>query len=161
MHQVGLASSWENSWPCTRKGKLMGKQASVTWLKKRQFVGTDGSKHSVVMSSQDEDNGVGMSPSQLLLVALGGCTSYDVVNILEKKREPITGLEVRVTGEQAPDPPWTYRKIHLHYVVRGKGLSEKAVRGAIALSEEKYCSVAATLRGKAEITWEYTIIDET
>jgi len=138
----------------------MAKQASITWLKKRQFVGTDGSKHSVVMSSQDEENGVGMSPSSLLLVSLGGCTSYDVVNILEKKREPLTGLEVRVTGEQEPDPPWTYRKIHMEYVVRGQGLSEKAVRDAIALSEEKYCSVAATLRGSAEITYEVTIIDE-
>jgi putative redox protein len=139
----------------------MAKQASVTWLKKRQFVGTDASKHSVVMSSQDEENGVGMSPSQLLLVSLGGCTSYDVVNILEKKREPLTGLEVRVTGEQELDPPWTYRKIHIDYTVRGQGLSEKAVRDAVALSEEKYCSVAATLRGSAEITYDVTIVDET
>jgi putative redox protein len=138
----------------------MAKQATITWLKKRQFVGTDGSKHSVVMSSQDEENGVGMSPSQLLLVSLGGCTSYDVVNILQKKREPLTGLEVRVTGEQEPDPPWTYRNIHIEYIVRGRGLSEKAVADAIELSEEKYCSVAATLRGKAEITYDYTIVDE-
>jgi putative redox protein len=138
----------------------MAKRASITWLKKRQFVGTDGSKHSVVMSSQDEENGIGMSPSQLLLVSLGGCTAYDVVNILEKKRESLTGLEIRVTGEQEPDPPWTYRKIHMEYVLRGKGLSDKAVRDAIELSEEKYCSVAATLRGKAEITYDYTIVDE-
>ncbi|MGD2177172.1 MAG: OsmC family protein [Anaerolineae bacterium] len=139
----------------------MDKQADVTWLKKRQFVGTDGSKHSVVMSSQDDENGVGMSPSQLLLVSLGGCTAYDVVNILEKKRERVTGLEVRVTGKQEEDPPWTYRKIHMEYVVRGKGLSEKAVRDAAELSEEKYCSVAATLRGSAEITYDLTIVDET
>jgi putative redox protein len=139
----------------------MAKQASITWLKKRQFVGTDGSKHSVVMSSQDEENSVGMSPSQLLLVSLGGCTAYDVVNILEKKREQLTGLEIRVTGEQDPDPPWTYRRIHIDYLLRGKELGEKAVRDAIELSEEKYCSVAATLRGKAEITYDYTIVDET
>jgi putative redox protein len=138
----------------------MAREITTTWLKKRQFVGTDSTKHSVVMSSQNEENGVGMSPSQLLLVSLGGCTSYDVVNILEKKRQSLTGLEVRVTGEQEPDPPWTYRKIHLEYVVRGKGLSEKAVRDAIELSEEKYCSVAATLRGSAEITYDYTIVDE-
>ena len=137
----------------------MAKQANVTWVKKRQFVGTDDTKHSVVMSSQDEANGVGMSPSQLLLVALGGCTSYDVVNILEKKREPLTGLEVRVTGHQDEDPPWTYRRIHIEYVLTGEGLSEKAVRDAIELSEEKYCSVAATVRGKAEITYEYEIVD--
>jgi putative redox protein len=138
----------------------MAKEATVTWLKKRQFVGTDGSKHSVVMSSQDEENGVGMSPSQLLLVSLGGCTAYDVVNILEKKREPITGLELHVTSEQEPDPPWTYREIHIQYTVRGKGLSEKAVHDAVALSEEKYCSVASTLRGSAQITYDIVIVDE-
>ena len=139
----------------------MAKQATITWLKKRQFVGTDGSKHSVVMSSQDEENGVGMSPSQLLLVSLGGCTAYDVVNILEKKRQTVTGLEVRVTGEQDPEPPWTYRKIHIEYAIRGEGLDEKAVQDAIELSEEKYCSVASTLRGKAEITYEFKVVEET
>ena len=137
----------------------MQKEATVTWVKKRQFVGTDGTNHSVVMSSQDEENRVGMSPSQLVLVGLGGCTAYDVVSILEKKRQPLTGLEVKVTGEQAQGPPSPYRKIHIEYLVRGEGLSETAVRDAIALSEEKYCSVAATLRGVAEITYDYTIVD--
>ena len=138
----------------------MTKKATITWLKKRQFVGTDSTQHSVVMSSQDEENSVGMSPSQLLLVSLGGCTAYDVVNILQKKREPLTGLEITVTGEREPDPPWTYRRIHIEYTVRGKGLKEKAVRDAIELSEEKYCSVAATVRGSAQITYDVTIVDE-
>jgi putative redox protein len=138
----------------------MAKTVHVTWVQKRQFVGTDGSKHSVVMSSQDEENGVGMSPSQLLLVGLGGCTGYDVVDILLKKRQELTGLKVVVTGEQEEDPPWPYRKIHVHYILRGKGLREKAVQDAIALSEEKYCSVAATVRGVAELTQEYTIVEE-
>jgi putative redox protein len=138
----------------------MAKTVHVKWVEKQQFVGIDDSKHSVVMSSQDEENGIGMSPSQLLLVALGGCTAYDVVNILEKKRQRLTGLEVVVTGEQEPDPPWTYRKIHTQYVVRGKGLREKAVQSAIEISEQKYCSVAATVRGEAEITYDYTIIEE-
>ncbi len=136
------------------------KQVRVKWLEKLQFVGTDSSKHSVVMSSQDEENGVGMSPSQLILVGLGGCTGYDVVGILKKKRQELTGLEITVTSEQDPDPPWTYRKIHIHYEVRGKGLKEKAVHDAIEISEQKYCSVAATLRGKAEITYDYTIIED-
>ncbi|MEA3339935.1 MAG: OsmC family protein [Chloroflexota bacterium] len=138
----------------------MAKTVRVKWVEKKQFVGTDSSKHSVVMSSQDEENGTGMSPSQLLLVALGGCTAYDVVAILEKKRQRLTGLDVTVTGEQEPNPPWTYRKIHLHYRVRGKELREKAVRDAIKISERKYCSVAATLRGEAEITYDYTLIDD-
>lgn len=102
-----------------------------------------------------------MSPSQLLLVGLGGCTAYDVVNILEKKRQQLTGLEVNVTGEQEPEPPWTYRTIHIEYVLRGKGLNEKAVQDAIELSEERYCSVAATVRPAAELTYDYTIVEET
>ena len=138
----------------------MAKTVRVKWVERRQFVGTDASKHSVVMSSQDEENGTGMSPSQLLLVGLGGCTAYDVVGILEKKRQSLSGLEVTVTGEQDPDPPWTYRKIHIHYRVQGKGLTDKAVHDAIKLSEEKYCSVAATLRGIAEITYDYEIVEE-
>ncbi len=136
------------------------KKISVKWLEKLQFVGTDSTKHSVVMSAQDEENGIGMSPSQLILVGLGGCTGYDVVGILEKKRQHLTGLEITVTGEQEADPPWPYRKIHVHYEVRGKGLREKAVRDAIEISEEKYCSVAATLRAAAEITFDYSIIEE-
>lgn len=138
----------------------MSKTAQVIWFGKRQFVGIDGTKHSVVMSAQDEENGTGMSPAQLLLVALGGCTAYDVVSILEKKRQRLTGLEITVTGEQEADPPWPYRKIHVHYLVRGRGLQEKAVREAIELSEQKYCSVAATLRGSAEITYDYAIVEE-
>ena len=132
----------------------------VKWLEKLQFVGIDATKHSVVMSGQGKEDGVGMSPSQLLLVALGGCTAYDVVNILTKKRQRLTGLEIEVTGEQEPDPPWTYRKIHLTYRLRGRGLSEKAVQDAIELSKNKYCSVGATLEAAAEITYDYVIEEE-
>ncbi len=112
------------------------------------------------MSAPDEENGIGMSPSQLLLVALGGCTAYDAVNILTKKRQRLTGLEIAVTGEQNPDPPWAYTRIHLHYRLRGRGLSEKAVEDAIALSLNKYCSVAATLAPAAETTYEYTLEED-
>ena len=138
----------------------MAKTVHVAWVQKRQFVGTDNTKHSVVMSAQDEDNATGMSPSQLVMVGLGGCTGYDIVNILEKKRQHLTGLEITVTSEQEADPPWIYRKINVHYEVRGKGLKEKAVHDAVKMSEEKYCSVAATLRYAAEITFEITIIED-
>jgi putative redox protein len=138
----------------------MTKQVNVTWVQRRQFVGTDTSKHSVVMSSQDKENATGMKPSDLLLVSLGGCTAYDVVDILHKKRQKLTGLEVTVSAEQEADPPWTYRTIHLHYKLRGKGLKDKAVHDAIELSEQKYCSVSATLRGEAEITYDYTIVED-
>ena len=136
----------------------MAKPTRVKWVESRQFVGIDSTDHSVVMSSPKD--GIGMKPSDLLLVSLGGCTAYDVVNILEKKRQKLTGLEVAVSAEQDEDPPWTFRKIHLHYTLRGKELKEKAVQDAIELSEEKYCSVAATVRGVAEIDYEYTIIED-
>lgn len=132
----------------------------VKWLEKLQFVGVDSSKHSVVMSAQDEENGIGMKPSELLLVALGGCTGYDVVNILAKKRQQLAALEIEVSGEQEPDPPWTYRRIHLTYRLRGRGLTEKAVREAIELSKTKYCSVGATLAHAAEISYDFTIEEE-
>jgi putative redox protein len=134
--------------------------ASVRWITKGQFVAVDSSKHSVVLSTQDEENGVGMKPSDLLLAAVGGCSSVDVVSILQKKRQKITGLEVQVTAEQDPDPPWTFRKIHATYIVRGRDLPEKAVADAIRLSEEKYCSVSTTLARVVEFTSEYRIVQE-
>jgi putative redox protein len=136
----------------------MKKPVRIKWIESRQFVGVDSTDHSVVISSTSD--GIGMKPSDLLLVALGGCIAYDVVGILEKKRQNLTGLEIVVSGEQDEDPPWTFRKVHMHFAVRGRGLKEKAVRDAIALAEEKYCSVAATLRGVAEIVYEHAIIED-
>lgn len=132
--------------------------ATVKWIGGKQFVGIDSTKHSVVLSTPDE--GVGIKPSELLLLALASCTAVDVVGILEKKRLTLTGLEISATGEQDADPPWTFRKIHLHYKFTGKGLTEKAVEQAIQLSEEKYCSVAATVRATAEITVAFEIIEQ-
>ena len=95
-----------------------------------------------------------------MLVALGACSSVDVVGILEKRKVTLTHYEVQVSAEQDEDPPWTFRKIHLKYILAGKDLNEKDVQKAIELSEGKYCSVAATLKGKAEITTEYVIEPE-
>jgi putative redox protein len=138
----------------------MAGNVHVQWVSKSQFVGTDSSKHSVVMSTQDEENGTGMKPSELLLVALGGCSSVDVVSILRKKRQSLTGLEVEITAEQDPGPPWTFRKINMTYILRGRGLSEKAVADAIQLSADKYCSVKATLDKAVEIRTEYRMVEE-
>ena len=132
---------------------------NVKWIGDKQFVGVDSSKHSVLMSTQDEDNGTGMKPSELLLVALAGCTSVDVVGILEKKRQDLRGLQVNVKGEQDENPPWTYRRIEVEYVVTGRDIKEKAVADAIKISGEKYCSVASTVRGVAEVVTSYRIIE--
>ena len=132
--------------------------ATVKWVQGKQFIGIDSTHHSVVLSTPDE--GVGMKPSELLLVAVASCSAVDVVEILAKKRTPISFLEISSSGEQDADPPWTFRKIHLKYRVGGKGLTPKAVEQAIQLSEEKYCSVAATVRPTAEITFEFEIVPE-
>jgi putative redox protein len=132
--------------------------ATIRWVTGKQFVGTDSTNHSVVLSPADV--GVGMKPSELLLVALGSCTAVDVVEILAKKRTTLTSLEIQVSGEQEADPPWTFRKFHIQYLLKGKGLTEKAVAQAIQLSEEKYCSVAATVRATAPVTTSFEILPE-
>ena len=132
--------------------------ATIRWVTGKQFVGTDSTHHSVVLSPADV--GVGMKPSELLLVALGSCTAVDVVEILAKKHTTLISLEIQVTGEQEVDPPWTFRKFHIQYLLKGKGLTEKAVAQAIQLSEEKYCSVAATVRATAPISTGFEILPE-
>jgi putative redox protein len=132
--------------------------AQVKWIGGKRFVGIDSTNHSVVLSSTDE--GVGMKPSELLLVALASCSSVDVVDIMAKKRQPLELLEVSVSAEQDSEPPWTFRKIHLIYRVKGKGLQEADIARAIELSETKYCSVASTIRGVAKITTSFEIIPE-
>jgi len=132
-------------------------EVQITWVQNEQFVGTDSTNHSIVLSTGKD--GTGSKPSDLLLVALGACSGVDVVGILVKKRQNFTGLQIKVSAQQDADPPWTFRKIHIDYIVRGKGISEKAVQQAIELSEDKYCSVAATLRGVAEITSSFQIVE--
>ena len=130
--------------------------ATVRWIGEKKFVGIDSTNHSVVLSTPDE--GVGMKPSELLLVALASCTAVDVVEILNKRRVPLNSLEIQVSAEQDQDPPWTFRKILIKYLVSGEHIKDKDISTAIELSEGKYCSVAATLRGKAEIQTEYEIL---
>ncbi len=134
-------------------------QVNITWVENKTFIGVDSTKHSVVISSADD--GVGCKPSELMLMALGSCSAYDVVGILTKKRYVLDDLRVQLTGEQDADPPWQFRRIHIHYVVKGANLREDDVRRAIELSEEKYCSVAATLRHGAELTFDFEIVAST
>lgn len=130
--------------------------ATVKWIGGKQFVGIDSTCHSVVLSTPDE--GVGIKPSELLLIAVASCSAVDVVDILSKKRMPLTHLEISSSGEQDAEAPWTFRKVHLHFKLAGKNLTEKAVAQAIQLSEEKYCSVAATIRPTAEVTTDFEIL---
>jgi len=135
-------------------------EATVKWIGEQEFVGTDSTRHSLVMSGRPREKAAGVRPTELLLVALAGCTGIDVVSILKKRRQNLADLEIQVTGEQDPDPPWTFRKIHLEYTLRGTELTVPAVEQAIKLAEEKYCSVGSTLSGVAEITSSYTIMQD-
>src|SRR5437016_11592440 len=113
--------------------------AGATWKQQFQFEGKGNEGIAVAM---DGDGKIGNSPMELVLIALCGCTAYDVVSILQKKREPFTAIEVSAEAEKAPDPPRVFTVIKLLYRVRGK-VNRKAVEDAVHLSEKKYCSVSA------------------
>src|SRR5438067_11964620 len=124
--------------------------ASATWKQQCQFEGKGNGGIPVAM---DGEGKTGNSPMDLVLVALCGCTAYDVVSILQKKRQPFKGVEVSAEAEKAPGPPRAYTEIKLIYRVSGK-VTRKAVEDAARLSEDKYCSVSAMLSKTATITYE-------
>jgi len=131
----------------------------VKWVDGMRFVATDSLGHSIVMdaSKQAGGEGSGFTPLQLLLVALGGCTGIDIVDIMRKQRQHVDDLEMLVSGERVKEPPRVYSNIHVEYRVKGKDIKEKAVKRAIRLSEDKYCSVGAMLKAKANVTSNYII----
>lgn len=131
-------------------------EARANWRQNQEFEGLASSGHSIVM---DGDKKVGNSPMELVLIALCGCTGYDVVSILGKKREAFTSVEVRAEAERASTPPTVYTEIKLVYRVGGK-VSHKAVEDAVRLSEEKYCSVAAMLNKTAKISYRVEYAEE-
>jgi putative redox protein len=127
--------------------------ANITWVEDMQFVGQGETGHAIVMDSSEEVGGhnTGARPMEVLLMGVLGCTAMDVMSILKKKRQPITGLKIFATGDRAAEHPKYYTKIHLEYVAYGDVELEALERSA-QLSEDKYCSAIATVRGKAEIT---------
>jgi putative redox protein len=131
-------------------------KADAKWKQQTQFEGRAGSGHVVKV---DGDSEGGSSPMELVLIALCGCTGYDVASILQKKHEPFTALEVTAEGEKAPEPPRVFTQIKLTYRVAGR-VSRKAVEDAVRLSEEKYCSVSAMLNKTANITYEIQLDSE-
>jgi len=136
--------------------------AKITYVKGLQFVGDSSSGHAVVMDGEPSDGGhnTGPRPMELLLLGAGGCSGMDVISILKKKRQEVTGLEIRVKGEKAEDYPKKFTHITLEFIVKGRNISEEAVKKAIELSMNKYCSVKAALEGAAKIGFSYKIIQE-
>ena len=122
------------------------------------FVGTPPSGTAFLMDGNSERKAA-PTPLEHLLVAVAGCTAFDVQPILAKKRQDVTEYRVEITGERREEMPRAFVKFHIKHIVHGRNISEKAVADAIALSNEKYCSVAATVRPTAEITTSYEIIE--
>jgi len=131
----------------------------VKWIDGLRFVANDDKGHSIIMdvSREHGGEGSGFGPMQLLLAAFGGCTGLDVAEMLRKQRQKLEDLEMIVSGERVLEPPRVYDKVHVEYRLKGRDLNEKAVQRAIRLSEEKYCSVGATLKSKARVTCNYII----
>jgi len=124
---------------------------TVTWLTGMTFDGHAGGHHITIDTGPDEGDDRGPSPMDLALLALAACSAMDVVSILQKARQPFTGLVVRAEGERAPEHPRRYTRVTLRFEVAGAGVDRQAVERAVALSEDRYCSVAATFREPAEI----------
>ena len=135
------------------------KKATIDWAGTDLFVGASASGHAVVFDT-DSVRSSAPTPMEMLLLSLGSCTAVDVVSILKKKRAKITGYRVEIKGARRDEHPRSYRQITLHHVLRGTGLSNKAVAQAVQLSDEKYCSVAATLRPTATIVSSFEIIED-
>ncbi len=123
------------------------------------FVGVTPSGHAQAIET-DSTRATAATPMELLLIALGSCTGVDVISILKKKRQQVTGYRIEVSGERREDFPRSYTRLQVKHIVTGRGVSAQAVAQAIELSDTKYCSVAATLRGSAEIVTSYEIVEE-
>ena len=141
---------------------------AVKWLEggSRLFACQDSRGHVVIAGSPAEGNGAneraddheqGAKASDLLLMGLAACAAHDVVTILERQRQNLTGLRVEVQSRQEPRPPFTFTAIHLHFILSGDGFDPVRVQRALDLSVNKYCAVAATVRGVAELTHDYEV----
>ena len=129
-------------------------KSTIKWVDDVMFVGEAGSGHAVVIDGPPEAGGrnAGIRPMELVLTGLGACSAFDVVSMLKKSRQDITDCRVELDGERAEEIPKVFTRIHLRYVVSGRGLKQAAVERAVKLSAEKYCSATIMLREACEIT---------
>lgn len=137
-------------------------KARVKWLDHMSFVGESESGHSVVMDGPPDAGGrdLGTRPMEMVLLGLGGCSAFDVVMILQKSRQAITDCVVEIDAERREEVPKIFSRIHMKYVVSGKGLSAKQVEKAVKLSCEKYCSVSRMLEASVDISFDYEIVED-
>jgi putative redox protein len=136
-------------------------KSTIRWVDEAMFVGETGSGHAVVIDGPPEAGGrnLGPRPMELVLTGLGACTTFDVVSILRKGRQPVTDCRVELEAERAATEPKVFTRIHIHFVVTGHGLKPAVVERAVKLSAEKYCSATLMLRGVVDITHDFAIVD--
>ena len=137
-------------------------KSRVKWVEDVCFMAESDSGHAIIMDGAPEVGGrnLGPRPMEMLLMGTGGCTSVDVVMILKKSRQDVTGCEVEISAERASDHPKVFTKIHMHFTVRGRGVKPEIVDRAIKLSAEKYCSASIILGKSAVMTHDFEIIEE-
>jgi putative redox protein len=136
-------------------------QATVKWVDGRLFLGESGSGHTVVMDGPPDHGGrnMGIRPMEMLLLGVGGCSSFDVMDILQKGRNNVASCVVQLSAERVDAIPSVFSKIHLHFVVSGQDLKASAVERAVKLSAEKYCSASIMLSKAVEITHDFEVIE--
>ncbi|WQO70022.1 OsmC family protein (plasmid) [Sinorhizobium medicae] len=136
-------------------------KARLKWVEGRTFVGESGSGHKVVLGTATGPDGPtpGPSPMEMVLIGTGGCSAFDVVHILEKGREAIEDCVVEMDADRAEQDPRVFTRIHMHFIVKGRGLAAKKVERAVALSIEKYCSASAMLAKTATITHDFEVVE--
>jgi putative redox protein len=136
-------------------------ECTVRWGAGMTFVAETGSNHLVTMDGAPDGGGRNLAPRpmEIVLAGTGGCTAYDVVAILKKSGQEITGCDVTLTSERAVTDPKVFTKIHMHFTVRGRQLKRNLVEHAIRLSHEKYCSASIMLAKTAEITRDFEILE--
>jgi len=132
-------------------------QVRIKWLEQRAFQAETGSGHSLTMDGPPEHGGRNLAarPMEMILVGLGGCSAFDVVEILEKSRQKVKDCQIEIDAERADEIPAVFTKIHMHFIIAGDALNENHVKRAVELSADKYCSVVKMLRPNVEISYDY------
>ena len=138
-------------------------KARIKWVENVCFMGESETGHAVILDGAPDAGGrnLGMRPMEMLLIGMGACTSFDVVTILKKSRQPVTDCVAEIEAERADEIPKVFTRIHVHLIVTGKGLNPAQVERAVKLSAEKYCSASIMLGKAAEITHDFEIVEAT
>lgn len=137
-------------------------KATIDWTGDASFRATSGSGHAIQMDGPPDHGGkdLGPRPMEMMLMGLGGCSSFDVMSILQKSRQDVTACHAELEAERADSVPAVFTRIHLHFVVTGRNLKENLVKRAVSLSAEKYCSASIMLeKAGVAITHSHEIRD--